>query len=149
MSLTYFGSVENGSLKIRNRNSLILDLKSLEGKDVEIKISRKKKTRSLNQNSYYWGCVIPIVKQGLIDNGFDRSIINSTSVVHEFLKSMFCPKVEVVNEETGEILTLPPTTTNVSTVQMMEYFADIQQWASEKLQLIIPNPGEEMMMSFD
>lgn len=149
MSLTYFGSVENGNLKIRNRNSLILDLKSLEGKDVEIKISKKKKTRSLNQNSYYWACVIPIVKQGLIDNGFDRAIINSTSVVHDFLKSMFCPKIELVNEETGEIITLPPTTTNITTTQMMDYFADIQQWASEKLQVVIPNPGEEMMMNFD
>lgn len=149
MSLTYFGSVENGNLKIRNRNSLILDLKSLEGKDVEIKISKKKKTRSLNQNSYYWACVIPIVKQGLIDNGFDRAIINSTSVVHDFLKSMFCPKVELVNEETGEIITLPPTTTNITTTQMMDYFADIQQWASEKLQVVIPNPGEEIMMNFD
>jgi len=143
MGLVYFGSVKDGALKINNRNNLLLDLQSLEGKEIEIKISKKKKTRSNLQNRYYWGCVIPIVKQGLIDAGYEREKINNSDIVHEFLKSMFCPKVEVANEDTGEILELPPTTTNNSTIQMMEYFEDIKRWSAEFLGVTIPDPGEQ------
>lgn len=149
MSLVYFGTVKDGALKIRNRNALVLDLESLDGKEVEIKISRKKKTRSNNQNRYYWGVVIPVIKQGLIDAGFNRSIVNDSNLVHEFLKNMFCPKIELVNEDTGEVLTLPPTTTSNTTTQMMEYFQDIQIWAAEKLGISVPDPGEVMMLNFD
>lgn len=148
LNLVYYGRVENGSLKIQNRNGLKLDLKSLEGKEVEIKISKKKKRRSNQQNSYYWGVVIPIVREGLIEAGFPRDVFSNTQAVHELLKSMFCPKVEVINEDTGEVLQLPPTTTNLSTVNMMEYFEDIRQWGAEFLGIYIPEPNEALKINF-
>lgn len=146
MSLVYFGSVKDGALKISNRNNLLLDLKSLEGKEIEIKISKKKKTRSDSQNKYYWGCVVPIVKQGLIDAGYEREKINNSLVVHDFLKSMFCKKIELISVDTGEILFLPPTTTSNSTTQMMEYFEDIKRWCAEFLGISIPDPGEQTFL---
>ncbi|MDR6734222.1 hypothetical protein [Sphingobacterium sp. 2149] len=143
MGLIYFGSVKDGALKIRNKNALVLDLQSLEGKEIEIRISKKKKTRSNEQNRYYWGVVVPIVKQGLIDAGYSREKINNSEVIHELLKSMFCPKEELINEDTGEILFLPPTTTSNSTSQMMDYFEDIKRWCAENIGVYIPDPNEQ------
>lgn len=148
ITLVYFGKVQDGSLKIQNQTALKLDLKSLEGKELEIKITKKKKRRSNPQNSYYWAVVVPVVKEGLIDAGFQRDVFSNTNAVHELLKSMFCPKVEVVNKETGEVLELPPTTTNLTTTNMMEYFEDIRQWGAEYLGINIPEPNEVMTMDF-
>lgn len=143
MNLVYFGSVKDGALKIRNRNALALDLLSLEGKEIEIRIVKKKKTRSNNQNRYYWGVIIPIVKQGLIDAGYPREKISNSEVVHDILKDMFCKKEELVNYDTGEILVLPPSTTSNSTTQMMDYFDDIKRWCAENLGIYIPDPNEQ------
>ncbi|WGQ15613.1 hypothetical protein [Sphingobacterium faecium] len=143
MNLVYFGSVKDGALKIRNRNALALDLLSLEGKEIEIRIVKKKKTRSNNQNRYYWGVIIPIVKQGLIDAGYPREKISNSEVVHDILKNMFCEKEELINYDTGEILILSPSTTSNSTTQMMDYFEDIKRWCAENLGIYIPDPNEQ------
>lgn len=149
MKLTYFAKAENGALKITNRKGLVEDLHRLEGKQLVLTIERKKKTRSNLQNRYYWGQVIPIVRSGLIDAGWEREKVNNSEVVHELLKSMFCPKKEVINEHTGEVLELPPTTTGLTTTGMMDYFADIQRWSSEFLGIYIPEPNEQTMMEFN
>jgi len=56
-------NVENGILK-RNRTLLKQTIESFEGKTIVITIDRAKKTRSNNQNRFYWGVVIPIIQQG-------------------------------------------------------------------------------------
>lgn len=144
MKLQYFAKAQDGSLKVTNRQSLVKDLKSLEGKDLVVTIERRKKKRSHPQNRYMWAVVIPIVKQGLIDAGWEREKVNNSEVVHELLKSMFCPKREVINHATGEVLELPATTTSLTTTQMMEYFEDIQRWGAEFLGIYIPEPNEQM-----
>jgi len=77
--------------------------------------------------------------QGLTDAGY-RVSKEST---HEFLKSTF-NKLELVNELTGEILPSIGSTSQMSTVQMMDYFAEITQWAAEFLNVQIPLPGEQI-----
>lgn len=148
MKLRYFGKVENGKLKITNRKGMLSDLQCFEGKSVELTLSRRRNTRSNQQNAYMWGCVIPIVRQGLIDAGWEREKVNSAEVVHELLKDMFCPREEVVNENTGEVMRLPSTTTNITTTQMMEYIADIQRWGAEFLGIQIPDPNEQTKFEF-
>lgn len=148
MKLRYFGKVENGQIKITNRNGMLSDLQRFEGKSVELTLSRRRNTRSNSQNAYMWGCVIPIVRQGLIDAGWEREKVNSAEVVHELLKDMFCPREEVINENTGEVMRLPATTTNITTTQMMEYIADIQRWGAEFLGINIPDPNEQIQMVF-
>lgn len=148
MKLRYFGKVENGKLKITNRKGMLSDIERFEGKSVELTLSRRRNTRSNQQNAYMWGCVIPIVRQGLIDAGWEREKVNSAEVVHEILKDLFCPREEVVNENTGEVMRLPATTTNITTTQMMEYISDIQRWASEFLGVYIPEPNEQTKFEF-
>ena len=148
MKLQYNAKAVGGALKISNRRGLVQDLERLEGKELVVTIERKKKKRSNSQNAYMWGCVIPIVRQGLIDAGWEREKVNSAEVVHELLKDMFCPREEVINENTGEVMRLPATTTNITTTQMMEYIADIQRWGAEFLGINIPDPNEQIQMVF-
>lgn len=130
---------ENGKLILPQRNTFNKDLSCFKGKDVIITVENKTKRRSLEQNKYYWGVIIPLVKQGLLDNGY-RVTTEST---HEYLKSNFSI-IELVNEHNGEILKSIGNTSNMTTVEMMDYFAKIMQWSAEYLNVIIPEPNQQL-----
>ncbi len=140
---TYYGKVEGGSLQIFNNRSFRESLSQFEGKQVEIILRRRRKARSLEQNAYYWGVIVPVVQEGLKDLGWDLD----KAAVHDFLKEKF-NRVELVNEKTGEIWNATGSTTRMSTVDMMAYFQVIQQWSAEYLSVYIPNPGEQVQIEF-
>jgi hypothetical protein len=109
------------------------------GKEIEITVQRKRRRRGLAQNNYYWGVIVPVVTAALIDAGYK---VGKEST-HEFLKATFNRR-EIVNETTGEILSTIGSTTDMTTVEMMEYFAEITAWAAEFLGVEIPQPGEQI-----
>lgn len=138
-SYTFTGKVEQGRLTIYRRADFDRAVLAFEGKQVEITIEKKRKRRSVFQNAYYWGVVIPIVQQGLNEIGYKTG----KEQAHELLKSLFA-KDEIVNEATGEVLNFPLSTAAMSTVRMMDYFAQITQWAAEFLGVEIPQPNEQI-----
>lgn len=140
MVISHNARIINGSLKLYDKFSFVNLLKSFEGKEIEIEVKEKKSDRSQEQNAYYWGVVVPIVQAGLIDAGFEREIFRRKEAVHELLKGLFCPLVQIVELNIDSITTLEPTTTNLNTKQMLEYFDDIKRWASEFLGVFIPDP---------
>ena len=146
MKLIYNGEVKNGKFHIFRRAEFLEDvLRMFNGKTVVISVEKKKKTRSLPQNSFYWGVVVPMVRQGLLDVGYRVSIEET----HETLKEKFIRK-EIVNEDTGEVLTeISKHTWELSTSEFMDYLAEIQQWAAEYLDIVIPDPGEELKIEFN
>lgn len=79
-----------------------------------------------------------MVREGLIDVGYKVSIAET----HDFLKSKFLIK-ELVNEDSGEILQSVGSTSTLTTSQFMDLIAEIQQWGSEFLNIIIPDPGKQ------
>jgi hypothetical protein len=140
LKLTYYGRVEGDLVKIfRAKEMTEMIVRNFAGHDIEITIQRKRKRRSLMQNAYYFGVVLPLVMSGLNDAGYKVS----KESTHEFLKATFF-KQELVNEQTGEILQTVGSTAKMSTVQMMEYFEDITRWAAEFLNVQIPGPGEQI-----
>lgn len=140
MKITIIGKVDDdGKLILPQRNAFVKDLAVFKGKDVVITVEKKGKKRSTEQNRYYWGIVIPLVKQGLIDVGYRMT----TELTHDFLRDKFCI-VEIVNEITGEVITTKGKTSEMSTSQMMDYFAQISQWAAEWLNIQIPEPEEQL-----
>jgi hypothetical protein len=141
--ITYFGSVDSGKLKIRNRKEFDLNLLAFEGKEIEGTLRRKRNKRSLLQNSYYHGCVVPAVRFALNEAGFKMSVLQ----VHELLKFKFL-KDEVINETTGEIITTIGSTTGLTKSAFMDYIAEIQQWAAEYLNCVIPDPNEQTDLKF-
>jgi hypothetical protein len=141
LSLTYYGKVTDTIHIYRANEMKEMVLRNFAGMDIELTICKKRKRRSLMQNSYYFGVVLPVVCKGLSDAGYKVS----KESTHEFLKSMFNKK-ELVNEQTGEILHTIGSTAKMTTSEMMDYFAEITQWAAEFLNVQIPQPNEQIKL---
>lgn len=105
---------------------------------ITIKDMRK---RSLPQNDYYWGVVVPMCRQGLYDAGYDE--VKTSLDSHEVLKHLFLKK-EVTNKSTGEVLTLDGSSKDLSIPEFNEYIENICKWAAEYLSIVIPSPNEAM-----
>lgn len=139
MKLQYTGEIKEWKLKITNRKGFDEDMISLEGKRVWITIEKQKSKRSDNQNRYWWGVVIPIVKQGLKDAGFND--YKTSQSVHELLKYRFLKEDSV--SENGETLERIKSSTELGKLEFMDLIAEVQQFSAEFLNTIIPDPGEQ------
>jgi len=104
-----------------------------------------RKSRSNNQNAYYWGCVIPYVMDGLVGMGFEKRLLTNENV-HDLLKNKFLH--EDVAVDSGEFITLTKSTTDLSTTDMMDYIDEIQRWALTFLNIVIPSPGEQSEIEY-
>lgn len=118
--------------------------KKLEVRDGKyvIELSAPNK-RSNPQNRYYWGLVVPLVQMGIKDLGTDIT----KEECHEFLKAKFNAQ-ELVNEETGEYIQIPRSTTALNKEQFCEYISKIQQFASEFLNVVIPDPSTQLALTY-
>ena len=139
VKLTYYGRVSDKVHIYRSKEMNEMIVRNFAGKDVEITIQRKRKRRSLLQNNYYHGVIVPMVQQGLLDAGYKLG----KEQTHDYLKSQFAV-AEIVNEQSGEILKVIGSTAEMTTSQMMDYFSEITDWAKEYLNVEIPAPNEQI-----
>ena len=107
--------------------------------DYVITITPNRKTRSNQQNAYLWGIVYPAVLFGLQDAGWE---ITDEEQVHEYCKQAFAAR-EVINKDTGEVLSLPNSTARMQTAEFNVYVDKIKAFALEYLNITIPEPNEE------
>lgn len=136
--------VHNGIIK-RNRNLVAEAIQSFEGKTIILTIERQTKKRSNNQNAYYHGVLIPILKN-CIKNSWGE--IWSSERCHDFCKMQFNFK-EKINEETGEIIRLPKSTTENTTTAQEEYHAEIRNFIKEWFSVDCPLPNQEITLNFN
>ena len=132
-------SVVNGNLK-RNRHSLKEAIKAFEGKTITISLKLFRKSRSSEQNRYYWGVVIPIWQNILKEEWGE---FNSKEETHEFLKYN-CNYSEKVIEDTGEIIRLSKSTTTNTTTDQEEFHLKARRLALEMFNVDIPEPNEQI-----
>lgn len=145
MKIEITTSIVDGSFK-RNRNLVLKAIRHFEGKDVVLTLARPRKTRTNPQNAFYWGIVLPLVQQGLLDATGELRGVND---IHDkILLPMFAPINEIVNKSTGEILEERITSSVMTTTQFCGYIKDIQKWSAEFLGTDIPDPEEQPMMDF-
>lgn len=102
-------------------------------------VTPNRKTRSNQQNAYLWGVVYPAVLLGLKDAGWE---ITHEEQVHEYCKQAFAAR-EVINKDTGEVLSLPSSTARMQTAEFNVYVDKIKAFAFEYLNITIPEPNEE------
>ena len=146
-SLTYIGHVTpTGEIKLPKRVGSEVR-RYFTGKDIQVSFSKLKKNRSNKQNAYYWCVVVRMVCEGFADLG---NLVSPDSeedmdMVHEFLKKRFLQPVEVADVN-GEAHRLGYSTKRLSTSEMMDYIAQIQQFAAEYLNITIPDPGEQSQL---
>jgi hypothetical protein len=143
MKVEIDSKVLNGKLE-KNRDLISDVIQSLEGKDIVITIENKKKKRSNPQNAYYFGVVIPLMKQGFY-NSLGEHV--GTDEIHTFLKNRFLFK-EIVNEQNAEIIKMPQSTTELTTIQFEEYLDKIREFATEFLSIQIPLPNDTLTIDF-
>lgn len=141
----YFGTVtESGEIKLPGKK-MRKELKQLSGHSIEVKVRRKRKRRSNNQNAYYWGCIIQDITFAIREE--DPETGWTPEMVHEVLKARFLPGVrqwrEYVNEETGESIREPLTTTRLTTVEEELYFDHCRKFAAEFFGIAISLPNEQ------
>ncbi len=100
------------------------------------------KQRSLPQNSFYHGVVVPMVYAGLKDAGFT---VRHEDDAHDIMKRLF---LTVREEKNGLAVERVRSTTELSTTEFIEYIQMIQVWAMDYLNVSIPNPGEQTEIDY-
>jgi len=105
-----------------------------------VKIEKKNK-RSLPQNAYYFGVVVPMIKEGLYEIGYDN--ITRNEQAHKFLVEKFLQQ-ESVNKKTGEVIYITRSTTDLNTIEFNEYLEKCQKFGAEYLNIYIPSPNEQV-----
>lgn len=137
----------NGTLVVHRRKDMDNWLSAqANNQDIPflLTIEKKKKKRSNEVNRYWWGCIIPIIQRGLHDTGNELT----KEEVHEFLKSNF-NFTEMVNENTGEVLRVPKSTSELGGSEFWELIDKVARFASEYLSEVIPMPGEQGELNFN
>lgn len=137
--ISIFSKVVNGNLQ-RNKAKILQAIKSFDGKEIEIIIKRKRKSRSNPQNAYYFGVIIPITQRAINDEWGEIWSIQKT---HEFLKNMFLFE-ERTNHDTSEIIKIPKSTTENSTLEQEMYHTQIRNFLLEWFNVDIPLPNEHI-----
>ncbi|MGN6417759.1 MAG: hypothetical protein ACTHMC_09725 [Pseudobacter sp.] len=142
-TIELYGTIsDEGVLTITNRPRLQEWCRQNKGKNVVVKLERKYNKRSSPQNRYYHGVVVQEIRLGFLDVGYEMS----ADEVHFFLKQKF-NSIQVPGVG-GEVIEVPGSTTEMTTVQFMEYVERIARWAAEYLNVTIPAPNADLKMNF-
>lgn len=137
--LESYCKIRKGILTIVHKDQFKDSIKSMPDGKYKITIEKVYNKRSNPQNAYLWGVVYPLVKDGLIEIGFDEFKQDfELEMTHELCKFRFLKKEIVSND--GEIIKTIGSTTKLTTVQFNEYVGDIHKWSSEYLNIFIPDP---------
>lgn len=131
--------IKDEKLLLRNRQQLESQALASGYTEFEVVINNKKRKRSLELNRFYWGVVVAMVKDEFRNLGHDIDI----ELTHEFLKGR-CNSKEFVDHKTGEIIKLPQRTKDLTNTEFIEYVERIKMFASQTLDLYIPDPNEQL-----
>ena len=153
------GIVKGGVLQLRNSQAFKSAMQELKDGEVFVTVQRARATRSLAQNAYYWGVVVELISE---DSG------HTPDEIHEYLKQRFLPKRLAIANGNGVVAETEPkglfrrvaqflfghestapdtvviggSTTRLNKIEFGEYVSDIQRWAAEELDIVMPDPHE-------
>lgn len=123
----FYGIINAGRLFFQNRNQFDDYLaKYKDGTRVEVTVRKYRRTRTLEQNRYYWGVVIYILADFF---GYSKE------EMHEAMKWKFLKQVDMPIETVR-------STTDLSTKEFSDYIENIVRWASSEYQVVIPDPND-------
>lgn len=110
-----------------------------------VEVKKVRKPRSNDQNGWLWGCIYPLMLDGMVDAGWE---FTNTEQLHEFFKAQMTAD-EVVNKETGEIVKFPSSTSRMSTTEFSAYCEKLREYSREYLNIEIPDPDKYWMLRDD
>lgn len=143
-----YGTIKEGKLKIINLELFKSEIGKLPEGNYVLTLEKGYHRRSNPQNAYLWGVVYPIVKEGLIDAGFDEFKQDSDlEMTHELCKFRFLQReIDCSRKKENGVypyLNSIGSTRKLSTVEFAEYLELIGKWASEYLNVVIPDPNQQ------
>jgi len=148
--LETYGTIKNGKLSISYRNKFMQAIPGFGDCRVRLKLEKLYKQRSTKtyrddgsegygQNGYYWKIIVPEFCEGWQDLTGEQI---KSKEAHEKLK-MYCNYKEIVNYETGEVLTLGLSTATLSTVEFDDFCDRCRKFIFEWMGKNIPLPNEQ------
>lgn len=100
-----------------------------------IDVAKFRKGRTLNQNAWYFGCIVRAFGEFLREQGEQYTDEDA----HEMLKWKFL-RESVTNKDTGEIIgERVKSTTKLDIEEMVNYCEDCRNWLAE-FGIIVPDP---------
>lgn len=136
----YISTVTNGMLQANVEREFREGLKDFEGERVLLRLSKKRKNRSLEQNRYYFGVVCECFQIGAKETWGEEI---SKEEAHENLKKE-CNYKELVSEDSGEIFRLVKTTSNLNTLGFEEYLERCRKFIYTWFNITVPMPNEQL-----
>lgn len=135
----FHGKVIGGYPEASAWRPLLALLRRLEGQQVSITVRLRKKPRSIKQNKYYFGCVVPLVCEFMRDFGNEIG----EDEAHEYLKEHVGKLVKVVISPSGVRSRIVRSSADLSSSEWEDYMQNIRKWAAD-FGLFIPLPNEPM-----
>jgi hypothetical protein len=132
---------------IHKANRTIINMKEFMGafqqvKDGKVLVTFKDvRVRSLPQNKYYWKVVVPLVRQGLYEAGFEE--IKENEDAHEVMKQVHLTR-KMENKKNGDVIPIAGSTAKLSIPEFNIYIETICRWAAEYLGIVIPSPNQQL-----
>ena len=139
--MEYIGKVEEGQIVFFNREILELQIQSLEGKDISVKIQKFVKKRSDRQNRWYWGVAIPTIIKGIEEQNGEllekdtahALALSITDSIKLESKMLFGHNVLEVKQK---------RTSDMNVQEFNEFYKKLQNSFAER-DIIIPDPNQD------
>lgn len=150
--------VKEGKLSIVHEDKFKDALKIASDGRYFLTLEKSYNKRSVSQNNSVFGVAYKILQECFIDS-FGEFV--SIDWIHEYCKKNLLPpeyleriynewlseeKTNIVSKKTGECLNISEfklTTTKMRTVEMMEYYSNLQDFSLEYFETNIPDPDPE------
>lgn len=137
-SISIIAEIEGGKLPSFVSARIREALSGLDGKLVEIDIREKGKRRSIPQNKYYWGVVIPAIQRMFLDAGNNYN----ADEVHDFLKIHIGKLGKNFVLPDGEVKRGLGDTKSMNTEEFEQYLEKCRVFAAEHgCEIPLPNEG--------
>lgn len=136
--LTYKARKETDTapLKIQGRATMEKDIIALKKGNYRLTIEQWRNKASHPQFKWLYGSVYPLALIGLNDAGYEFTDVDQVDI---FFKTLYAGK-DVLNRETGQIVTIPCSKSEFLTVDHMAYTEQIIVHCAEYLNTVIPPP---------
>lgn len=137
----FVGLVHDGKIDLGsdyNRSRMKMALREFEGQRVAFEVRPTKRVRSLKQNAYYWGAIIPTFLQIFNTGTTDTEEKWKPEDVHEKLKREFNYRL-LKTEEGYEKVAL--STASLTVGKFAEYLFRIEEYCNEN-GIYLPSPKD-------
>jgi hypothetical protein len=108
------------------KRELMKSIGSLSGGLYEVTIKKRRKTRSLEQNRYYFACIVSPFCQYLRENYGDPTI--TLEQAHDMLARAVLGVKELMNKSTGEVIDIRPSTSILDVEEFTVYVDKCAVW---------------------